>query len=473
MKKITKKKGITLAMVLMVIMIIVVIGLSISFIGAQNLRNVKKNNDNVQALYAAESGLSRALIKIRENSAWNGYDDPPSNTQLTYSNVPMPSSSHITYTVRVYNNSSGGANLNAENGLVVPPGTILLLGEGRVGTAQNPKAVKKVAALMRKGSVFNWALFAKDGLHFNGNPDIEAYDSSIGLPGNHSQQNGQADCGTNATSPGKVTTNGNQLVVDGDIAIGPGGNISTTIVSNPSTWTPGGDFKVMTSPQELPDVELPPGTGPAQPLPTSFMLDNKYMAQADNYRYHLLLASRKKPAGGGGKPGGTTIMLQPGHYEGISQTNKNTYVLKNYGTAQNPSVYILDGIDLSGGAVLEVDNSNGPVVVICNGDLELRGRTGIQSNLHHGAGSMSPSPMDITILCTDACTTVDMAGNPDAFAAIYAPNSDVNIHGNADVYGSIVGNKIDFKGNAQLWYDIQLRNSPIMPMWEVKSRMRL
>jgi hypothetical protein len=53
---------------------------------------------------------------------------------------------------------------------------------------------------------------------------------------------------------------------------------------------------------------------------------------------------------------------------------------------------------------------------------------------------------------------IHLAGNGALKAAIYAPNAAVQINGNGDVMGSVVGREIIFTGNALFHYDESLAN---------------
>ncbi|HEY0968173.1 MAG TPA: hypothetical protein VGD88_12350 [Opitutaceae bacterium] len=54
--------------------------------------------------------------------------------------------------------------------------------------------------------------------------------------------------------------------------------------------------------------------------------------------------------------------------------------------------------------------------------------------------------------------TIHLAGNGALKAVVYAPYADVQINGNGDVMGSVVGNTITLNGNADFHYDESLAN---------------
>jgi hypothetical protein len=53
---------------------------------------------------------------------------------------------------------------------------------------------------------------------------------------------------------------------------------------------------------------------------------------------------------------------------------------------------------------------------------------------------------------------VKMTGNSGAAATFYAPNAAVTFSGTADLYGSILGNRIDNVGSGSIHYDRRLQH---------------
>jgi hypothetical protein len=54
---------------------------------------------------------------------------------------------------------------------------------------------------------------------------------------------------------------------------------------------------------------------------------------------------------------------------------------------------------------------------------------------------------------TPGVKTIEVGGNGQLSAAVYAPNANVKINGNGMVLGSIVGYEVKFTGNAHFSYD--------------------
>jgi hypothetical protein len=482
MRRYSPKKGMAMAMVLFIIVIVMILAMSIAFVGAQNLNVVRRDSENVAAYYAASAGLELGMKKIREDNLWLGTE--PGGSQ-TYLNVPMPNDANVTYSVRVYNNLKEvtcGANpmTTNEEGVVIPKDSAWVVAEGRYGNPANPRVRKKVCALLRKGSVFDYALFAKESLAFNGNITVDSYNSLNG-PYATSQVPGEADVGTNGFTVGSITFHGNSNEVDGDVAAGPGSTTATFVVK-PSSWTPNGVFDILTEPNAIPNVVIPAvingsPIGPAlDPTPYAIpgkkgaLLSAGEMIAFVDYRYHFNFTSRKKPDDPPApEPDG---ILPPGHYQAITVANNGTYILQGNGSSTDPAVYVFEGINLTGGAILEVDNTQGPVIVYVNGPVNLQGSSGVQGNLHHHTGNVNASPLDLRIYATAACDILNFHGNPECYAAIYAPQSHVWLHGNVAVNGAIVGQTIQVNGNPDVHYDIALRQLTDIPILKVDSYQR-
>lgn len=71
--------------------------------------------------------------------------------------------------------------------------------------------------------------------------------------------------------------------------------------------------------------------------------------------------------------------------------------------------------------------------------ISLNGKNGVFNN------TGVPAALQIYVSGTGS---VDMGGNGNLRAVIYAPNSDVKMSGNSDFYGAIVGNTVTFNGSS-------------------------
>jgi Tfp pilus assembly protein PilX len=77
----------------------------------------------------------------------------------------------------------------------------------------------------------------------------------------------------------------------------------------------------------------------------------------------------------------------------------------------------------------------------------------------NGLANANSRPMTCRIYGTSnspAGQAVHVTGNGALKAAVYAPNGDVQVNGNGDIMGSVVGREVTFTGNARFHYDESL-----------------
>ncbi|MFP4498472.1 MAG: pilus assembly PilX N-terminal domain-containing protein [Vulcanimicrobiota bacterium] len=500
----TSKKGMTIAMVLLVIIIVLTIGMAATSISVYSMRNSGDARDDVQALYAAEAGLSRGIAYLKQDHTADGKD--PDTDEWVYLNHSLESS-ESGYTVEIYNNFSDAVNpvnTYTEENITIPADSCLVISTGYVGSADNPQSATKVGVMLKKNQnpfqAFSYAAFGKEWVDIRGNIHFDAYDSEY-VANNpdhpeyavedlnfahpylnpHSHVSGEANVGTNGPLDGSsgaaIELHGSSLSIDGDLWLGPAADLASdfTMRGHPNIGT------VDVLPQEvpLPSVEIPDHLKTPQPLPTSYLNRGMMLAFDSTYKYNMIMdTSRGRGNRGGGNSGGgnsgggssgggssgssSSITLEPGAYEAIDASAQKDYILHGGGFDADgnpiPGEYLFQGIDLSGGATIQVDPSQGPVIIYVDGNLDLRGRSGLNGNLFHEPNSVSKSATDCVIMATANCTSINMRGNPDSFTAIYAPDTPIWVHGNVDVFGSLVGKTIRFNGHSPLHYDVALRN---------------
>jgi len=459
-KKIKRNRGFSIALVLMIMTIIMILGMAVATVGTTNLRFVSKDNYNTTAFYTAEAGLARGIAKLRSDPEWTGTTQIQGEQSVpTYENVKMPTSG-ATYSVLVYNNFAGTNNMPGFRNIQVPPGTCFIVGVGKVGPVGSEKAIKYVTASLKiRGPFEQFGLFGDDKVRVNGNMSVSAYDSENGQ-----NQPGKADVGTNGNQEGAITSNGSAVYVDGSLWAGPGSILGSggaiTITGNPTIT---GEQKVLPQENPMPEVVIPTGI-PTRTLPSDLSFidtrlalnyEKRRKSTSNNPRYKFIhLASRGKPdsppGGGGGGGGGSTITLQPGDYNSsMNISSQDTVVLTGPGT------YVFKDINISGQGKIEVDTTNGPIKIYLDGNLNMTGgsTTGGIFNKNDGG---SPKPTDLLIYGTDNCTNVDLRGNSQAYLAVYAPNAEINMRGNADLWGALVGKEIWVHGHPGFTYDIAL-----------------
>ena len=83
-------------------------------------------------------------------------------------------------------------------------------------------------------------------------------------------------------------------------------------------------------------------------------------------------------------------------------------------------------------------------------NLYVTGNLGTSGNATWGD---SQAPGRLRIYMVTPGSTINIGGNANVYAEIYAPNSTYTMQGNTQLYGSLVAKSISFKGTADVHYD--------------------
>jgi hypothetical protein len=114
---------------------------------------------------------------------------------------------------------------------------------------------------------------------------------------------------------------------------------------------------------------------------------------------------------------------------------------------------IVDGdFRLSGQAELNIVGANAYLKIYIGGDLDLTGQ-GVLND------EQNPEGFQVWGTASSAVgQSIKVAGNGDFAGILYAPNADVQMHGNGNISGAVVGDNITMSGNAAFHYDVNLKN---------------
>jgi hypothetical protein len=114
-----------------------------------------------------------------------------------------------------------------------------------------------------------------------------------------------------------------------------------------------------------------------------------------------------------------------------------------------PGTYYVTGIDLGAQAELHF---TGPATLYVAGSINLGGQSKI---------TIDRSP-DLKLIVLGSGTVIDFDGGTQIHADIYAPETRIDMHGNSDIFGSIIALSIDVTGNTTLTYDLNLRGGVML-----------
>lgn len=248
---------------------------------------------------------------------------------------------------------------------------------------------------------FDYAIFAKDGIHIQGNAGTDSWNSANG---SYASTNAcdNADIGTNSSTAGAVYVQGASSTICGDGKSGAGSSPGSVFSGNGSIT---GTTSAQTTNQSLPNVTVPTLSN-ASPFNLSYQ------------NTHAVLAPDKAYGAVSCKKGSLT--LSAGKY--VVQSLTLTTHCEIRVTSGPIEVYFTDFLDAQAGVVVNT--------------------TDVPGNLVFYGG---PS-----------ATSVHLQGGVDSYFAVYAPTAQCHLQGNVDMYGAIVCDDAHVQGNAQIHYDVAL-----------------
>jgi hypothetical protein len=119
----------------------------------------------------------------------------------------------------------------------------------------------------------------------------------------------------------------------------------------------------------------------------------------------------------------------------------------------DPGTYCFSELDVRGGATL---TSSGPVTIYLSESLTFSGSSTI------GVAGNPSQFMFLMASGTSVEIESEITGNSTLYAAMYGPDAAIEIKGDAEIYGSVVGNTVSIIGDAQLHFDEALADSDIL-----------
>jgi len=116
-------------------------------------------------------------------------------------------------------------------------------------------------------------------------------------------------------------------------------------------------------------------------------------------------------------------------------------------TIVGPGSFEVEGIKIENGELI-IDNRAGPVTLYSSGPVEV---------LDLGSVSVTDYAPEKFALYMKPGKNVRFKGDTMFHGLIYGPNSDIQLEGTGEFFGSIVGDKIELKDDMRVYYDTQLR----------------
>jgi hypothetical protein len=284
------------------------------------------------------------------------------------------------------------------------PDETYLESEGIVHEGDWLEAREKITYKIPKGYVFDYGAFASDRVLLNDDAYIDSYDSSVS-PWSSEGAIRNGHVGTNRTGGNSIRLR-RRTTIYGDAVVGPGGNPSTDINVAPSAQITG--------------------------------VTGSLAAARD-------MTPRGMPAGGGAP---YDLLLQNNE---ITIFTQGTYRLNRIRLTDDASIsisgevtlYVEDRIRIEDRGAINIQ-PGGSLTIYAARELIVRNR-----------GKLNPTedPEKLIIFGTPSFNSIQFTGNSLMHGAIFAPNANTTIQTNAEIFGSVIADRVTIEDDAKLHYD--------------------
>lgn len=393
------------------IVVTIVIGLWMAAVINSSFTEYKMSKrylDMQSAMNLAEAGLEEG-VRAYNSGDWTGWT---SYTNGYYKEeAPSALSSELTGSIKIFVND----NVSSPS----------IAAEGLVTGVDGQSILKQVRVDMSSSSLFANGMLARNQVIFNGNNVlIDSYDSRLGsyTPASYANRFSNGTVASTAVSNTDVLIN--NADVRGYVAIGGSVWNDGVVGHNGSIHEygyGGGDIdgtRVTTDfYANLPDVQIPSYGG---------------FTDLGTVNSNITL--------------GSSVASTPDEYQ-----------------AERVSLASSDTITIDGPVILYVRrnfsmNGNAAINITANGSLELYVVESI-SIAGNGLANTTQNPEKVIIYGASPTVggqSVDLGGNAQLYAVVYAPNANVHMNGgggSGTMHGAIVGNQISLNGHWGFHYD--------------------
>ena len=425
-----------------------------------------------EALVGAESGVDLAVVELRKslypapNHAWEGWNNAPGNGVVSHGLTIVPNAGLAATPMTIE------VNVDAPAQLIDPStgwqyyrirtlGSLPLTGPARIGfnkqdnrlrkltlgvqrfiddlfTSETdaPHASRRLEAVVAPLSAFDQAIFSVGSLDLNNqNIVVDSYDSRDP----NKSTNGLYDP-AKQQEHGNIATDGNLIAagnahIYGDVATNSG---TVTGVSN-VTGVQRTDFYQEPIPigdPNWPSINPSPYTVSGSATLTGSSTEG---AALSRYRLDAIALSGNQTLTLAGNPDGSPSYIELYVTGDIAVTGNAQIVL---GDGVRAKIYFQADVDIAGRGVLNPANQPSDLLLY-----------GVQPS-----GNVTPH--------------VDLGGNGQITAAVYAPGHDVTINGGGSsghVFGSVVGKTVAMTGVTNLHYDEALGSTGLINNYRIVS----
>jgi hypothetical protein len=379
----SKPKGSVLALIAAALILLFLTGMGIMSLGLHSRLQAIRTASEIAARCAADAGLTKAVFELNEQIKVKPWSDSnlPSATDESLPNCNL----FFSYTV------TGDSN-----------DVYTIESIGTYGQADR----RTYATLGIKG-LFDYAIFTQGATLLKNGTTVDAY--------NLDADDSPLKIGTNSTAAGAITAKLG-VTIDGDIAVGVGGDVDVVIDTRAEASITGTSY-VLTEPRELPSITVPDAL---LAMPSQGTITNN-----------------------------TTISTS-GKYDSINLGSTGDTIIVDGAV----TLYVVGDIRIGNGdAFIIVDANTNPdasLTVYVGGSITTDSAATINN------ATMIPSKFRIYGL--DTCLSIDFKNSGVLYGTIYAPNAAVHLYNSVEVYGAVVCDSFVQDVYADFHYDALLRD---------------
>lgn len=375
----SKRNGSAIPLAVVAVMILLAMGVGMLTLGTSSRIYSTRSASDIAARCAVDSGLTMALFAMNEKLKVKPWND---STLPEATNESLPNCDAV-FSYTVTGNPSTGYTIES------------------IGTSGH--AERKVTCILKPQGLFEFALFGEEGVELKNSAVVDWY--------NYDTDDENLRIGTNSIASGAFTFK-NSAIVNGDVAVGMGGNPDIVINDFGATIT--GATYVMTKRYELPSIAVPQWL---ESLPSSEPITDDL------------------------------IVTNSAKYSGINLQNNKTLLIDG-----DITLYVTGEIILGNSAEVQIDN-DASLILYLGGDFEGKNSSTINN--------LTQDTKKLQIYCLDSCENMQFKNGSDFYGVIYAPNADVIMKNSANLYGSIVAKNFEQKNSSTFNYDASLRDASV------------
>lgn len=287
-----------------------------------------------------------------------------------------------------------------------------------LATAVDDRMTAQLEVTLRStpDSIWKFAAFGDELLHMDSNARVDSYDSTLGTYAaqavNGSGANLYANDAGNVGSNGDVSMDQNSQVWGG-AACGPDG--TTTVLGNAQVT---GSTAPASATVAMPPIVLPAAAG------TTNLTVN-----------------------------GTVNLAAGTHCFDTVNIRANSII-----NVSGPATIVATNFFMRSGAQFQADTTNGPVKLYVIDDFAL------SANSQMYPVSQDPSQLEINLLSDNVIDpdvvvdldVIDFASNTRIHGTLYAPNANIEVDSNLELFGAMMARSVDLDSNARVHYDENL-----------------